>query len=37
VISKPYGQVFLQSLPACTVRKGSSLEIARAVRDWMRL
>ncbi|MGH2592323.1 MAG: helicase C-terminal domain-containing protein [Anaerolineae bacterium] len=36
VITKPYGQMFLQSLPACTVRKGSSLEIARAVREWMR-
>ncbi len=35
VISKSYGQMFLQSLPACTVRKGSSLEIARVVKEWM--
>ena len=36
VISKPYGQTFLESLPPCTVRRGSTAEIGRAVREWMK-
>ncbi|HLF29088.1 MAG TPA: helicase C-terminal domain-containing protein [Anaerolineae bacterium] len=36
IISKQYGQMFLQSLPECTVRRGPTTELARAVTAWMK-
>lgn len=36
VISKQYGQMFLQSLPKCTVRKDSIAQLSRTVQEWMR-
>jgi DNA polymerase-3 subunit epsilon/ATP-dependent DNA helicase DinG len=35
VLTKPYGQLFIRSLPKCTVRKGGIAEIGRAVKEWM--
>jgi DNA polymerase-3 subunit epsilon/ATP-dependent DNA helicase DinG len=35
VISKQYGQLFLQSLPDCTVRRAPLSELARTVSSWM--
>jgi DNA polymerase-3 subunit epsilon/ATP-dependent DNA helicase DinG len=33
--SKPYGSVFLQSLPPCTTREAPLREMPGAVRDWL--
>jgi DNA polymerase-3 subunit epsilon/ATP-dependent DNA helicase DinG len=35
VLSKYYGQVFLQSLPRCTFRQGSVGALADEVREWL--
>ena len=36
VLSKPYGQAFLDSLPACTMRRGSSsAHLPEAARRWV--
>ena len=35
VISKRYGQLFLESLPKCTVRRGSAAELAKAAERWL--
>ena len=35
VITKRYGQVFLDSLPGCTVRRGPMARSARAASDWL--
>ncbi len=36
LLTKQYGQTFLQSLPQCTVRRGSYTELASAAIDWMK-
>jgi Rad3-related DNA helicase len=36
VLARTYGSVFLQSLPACTVRKVRSLAMPQLVREWLR-
>jgi ATP-dependent DNA helicase DinG len=36
LLSKQYGQLFLQSLPQCTVRRGSYAELAGAAADWLK-
>jgi ATP-dependent DNA helicase DinG len=35
VITKRYGQVFLDSLPGCTVRRGPLADLPRAASDWI--
>lgn len=35
IISKAYGRVFLESLPDCTIRKGSLTELPEAARRWV--
>jgi len=35
VLNKPYGQAFLDSLPACTVRRGSSANLPEVARRWV--
>lgn len=35
IISKRYGQMFLASLPDCTLRQGDTADIARLVHEWM--
>lgn len=35
ILSKAYGRMFLESLPPCTVRKGSLTELAEAARQWV--
>lgn len=35
VLTKMYGQTFLKSLPACTMRQGKTGDIARVVMAWM--
>lgn len=35
IISKAYGRMFLDSLPPCTVRKGSLIELAETARRWV--
>ncbi|GAB4412116.1 MAG: helicase C-terminal domain-containing protein [Anaerolineales bacterium] len=35
ILSKAYGRMFLDSLPACTVRKGSLTELAETARRWV--
>lgn len=35
VITKRYGQVFLDSLPGCTVRRGLLADLPRAAVDWI--
>ncbi len=35
ILSKAYGRMFLDSLPPCTVRKGSLTELAEAARRWV--
>lgn len=35
ITSKGYGQAFLQSLPACTVRKGSVADLPAAAKEWL--
>ncbi len=35
IISKAYGRMFLDSLPPCTVRKGSLTELADTARRWL--
>jgi len=35
VLSKRYGQQFLQSLPHCTTRRGSAADLPRAAVDWL--
>ncbi len=37
IISKQYGQMFLQSLPDCTVRRGPIAQLAATVTAWMRV
>jgi DNA polymerase-3 subunit epsilon/ATP-dependent DNA helicase DinG len=36
LLTKQYGQQFLQSLPDCTVRRGPSSDLAQAVTAWMK-
>ena len=35
VLSKQYGRLFLESLPACTVRQGPVAGLARAASQWL--
>ncbi|MFH1560632.1 MAG: helicase C-terminal domain-containing protein [Chloroflexota bacterium] len=35
ILSRRYGPVFLESLPGCTVMKGSLRELSQAVRQWI--
>lgn len=35
ILSKGYGRMFLESLPPCTIRKGSLTELAEAARRWL--
>jgi DNA polymerase-3 subunit epsilon/ATP-dependent DNA helicase DinG len=35
VLTKQYGQLFLQSLPDCTVRRGPASDLAKAAAVWM--
>lgn len=35
VLSKQYGRLFLESLPACTVRQGPTAGLARAASQWL--
>lgn len=35
VITKQYGQTFLDSLPGCTVRRGPLSDLPRAAREWL--
>lgn len=35
VITKKYGQVFLDSLPGCTLRRGPLSELPRAAAEWI--
>jgi len=37
VITKRYGQVFLDSLPGCTVRRGSLADLPGAARSWLAM
>ncbi|HTP10446.1 MAG TPA: helicase C-terminal domain-containing protein [Anaerolineae bacterium] len=37
LLTKQYGQQFLQSLPDCTVRRGPYAELAKAAAAWMKL
>jgi DNA polymerase-3 subunit epsilon/ATP-dependent DNA helicase DinG len=37
IISKRYGQAFIDSLPACTVRVGSLANLPRAASQWLNL
>ena len=36
VLTKQYGQLFLQSLPECTVRRGPASDLAKAAAVWMK-
>jgi DNA polymerase-3 subunit epsilon/ATP-dependent DNA helicase DinG len=36
IVSKSYGQQFLNSLPACTVRQGRLAELPQVAVDWLR-
>ena len=36
LLTKQYGQQFLQSLPDCTVRRGPTSDLAQAVAAWMK-
>jgi len=36
IISKQYGQMFLQSLPECTVQRGPIAALAKSVSAWMK-
>jgi DNA polymerase-3 subunit epsilon/ATP-dependent DNA helicase DinG len=35
ILSRPYGRVFLESLPRCTVVKGSLRELSQDVQQWI--
>ncbi|MBI4282358.1 MAG: DEAD/DEAH box helicase family protein [Chloroflexi bacterium] len=35
ILSRRYGPVFLESLPGCTVMKGSLRELSQAVKQWI--
>lgn len=35
VISKPYGRMFLESLPECTIRNGAISDLPRAAAQWL--
>ncbi|MDP6102152.1 MAG: helicase C-terminal domain-containing protein, partial [Dehalococcoidia bacterium] len=35
ILSRSYGPVFLESLPNCTVVKGSLRELSQAVKQWI--
>jgi DNA polymerase-3 subunit epsilon/ATP-dependent DNA helicase DinG len=35
VLSKQYGRLFLESLPACTLRQGPAASLARAASAWL--
>jgi len=35
VITKRYGQAFLDSLPQCTVRRGPLADLPRAAAEWI--
>jgi DNA polymerase-3 subunit epsilon/ATP-dependent DNA helicase DinG len=35
ILSRPYGRVFLESLPGCTVMKGSLRELPEAIQRWI--
>jgi DNA polymerase-3 subunit epsilon/ATP-dependent DNA helicase DinG len=36
LLTKQYGQQFLQSLPDCTVRRGPYAELAKAAAAWLQ-
>jgi DNA polymerase-3 subunit epsilon/ATP-dependent DNA helicase DinG len=36
LLTKQYGQMFLQSLPECTVRRGPYADLAKAAAAWMQ-
>ena len=36
LLTKQYGQLFLQSLPDCTVRRGPYAELAKAATAWLQ-
>ncbi|MBI2856269.1 MAG: hypothetical protein HYX93_05420 [Chloroflexi bacterium] len=35
VVSRPYGRAFMESIPRCTVSKGSLPELPQAIRQWL--
>ena len=35
ILSKNYGQTFLDSVPACTIKKAPLAELGNTVRDWV--
>ncbi|MQF49103.1 hypothetical protein FIM08_04325 [SAR202 cluster bacterium AC-647-N09_OGT_505m] len=35
ILSRPYGRVFLESLPGCTVMKGSLRELSQEIQRWI--
>jgi hypothetical protein len=35
LLSKRYGTLFLESLPACTVRRGRMADLPRAAARWL--
>jgi len=37
IISKAYGRVFMDSLPSCTVRRGSLTELPETARRWIEM
>jgi ATP-dependent DNA helicase DinG len=37
ILSKDYGRLFIDSLPPCTVRKGSLADLPRAAASWLNL
>src|SRR5207237_7590426 len=37
IVTRFYGQVFLRSLPPCSVKQGSSARAAVEVADWLQL
>lgn len=37
IMSKPYGRLFLDSLPTCTVQVGAIADLPRAARRWLNL
>ncbi len=37
IMTKKYGRLFLDSLPACTVRVGAAADLPRAAKQWLNL
>jgi DNA polymerase-3 subunit epsilon/ATP-dependent DNA helicase DinG len=35
MVSKSYGQMFLDSLPACTIRQAPMADLGAAAREWL--